>query len=87
MTYLLMVRYYNPLFKLWVEKTHRILTLQASSFSTDKVNRMGFSKFFKEKSDNMWNRGKDMIKYVLKRGGKMGTGFQVYCCTEVLLKY
>jgi len=51
--------------------------LMASSFSTDKVNRMGFSKFFKEKSDNMWNRGKDMIKYVLKRGGKMGTGFQI----------
>ena len=50
---------------------------QASSFSTDKVNRMGFSKFFMEKSDTMWGRGKDMIKYVLKRGGKMGTGFQV----------
>jgi len=51
--------------------------LMASSFNTDKVNRMGFSKFFMEKSDNMWNKGKDMIKYVLKRGGKMGTGFQI----------
>merc|ERR1712059_163435 len=28
-------------------------------------------------SDKMWNRGKDMMKYVLKRGGKMGTGFQI----------
>ena len=53
------------------------LKIQASSFSTDKVNRMGFSKFFMEKSDTMWSKGKDMIKYVLKRGGKMGTGFQV----------
>merc|ERR1711872_592863 len=51
--------------------------LMASSFSTDKVNRMGFSKFFMDKSDTMWKRGKDMIKYVLKRGGKMGTGFQI----------
>merc|ERR1712025_33517 len=51
--------------------------LMASHFSTDKVNRMGFSKFFMEKSDNMWQKGKDMMKYVLKRGGKMGTGFQL----------
>merc|ERR1712126_748436 len=51
--------------------------LMASHFSTDKVNRMGFSKFFMEKSDNMWKKGKDMMKYVLKRGGKMGTGFQI----------
>jgi len=51
--------------------------LMASHFSTDKVNRMGFSKFFMEKSDSMWKKGKDMIKYVLKRGGKMGTGFQI----------
>ena len=30
-----------------------------------------------EQSDKMWGRGKDMIKYVLKRGGKMGSAFQV----------
>ena len=53
------------------------LCLQASAFSTDKVNRMGFSKFFQEKSDGMWARGKEMMKYVLKRGGRMGTGFQL----------
>ena len=38
---------------------------------------MGFSKYFLEQSDKMWGRGKDMIKYVLKRGGKMGSAFQV----------
>ena len=38
---------------------------------------MGFSKYFMEQSDKMWGRGKDMIKYVLKRGGKMGSAFQV----------
>ena len=38
---------------------------------------MGFSKFFLEQSDKMWGRGKDMIKYVLKRGGRMGSAFQV----------
>merc|ERR1712083_271556 len=46
--------------------------LMGSQFSTDVVNKMGFSKFFTEKSDKMWNRGKDMINYVLKRGGKIG---------------
>merc|ERR1712055_454103 len=51
--------------------------LMASSFSTDAVNRMGFSKFFMEKSDKMWARGKGMMKYVLKRGGRMGTSFQI----------
>merc|ERR1712059_12395 len=51
--------------------------LMASSFSTDAVNRLGFSKFFMEKSDKMWARGKDMMKYVLKRGGRMGTSFQI----------
>jgi len=57
--------------------------LMASHFSTDKVNRMGFSKFFMEKSDNMWQKGKDMMKYVLKRGGKMGTGFQLANLTQI----
>merc|ERR1711934_877692 len=51
--------------------------LMSSSFSTDVKNRMGFSKFFMGHSDKMWARGKDMMKYVLKRGGRMGTGFQI----------
>merc|ERR1712117_820185 len=51
--------------------------LMSTAFSTDKVNRMGFSKYFKDQSDKMWAKGKDMIKYVLKRGGKMGSGFQI----------
>ena len=38
---------------------------------------MGFSKYFMDQSDGMWARGKDMIKYILKRGGKMGGNFQV----------
>ena len=54
-----------------------ICLLQSTAFSTDRTNRMGFSKHFMEQSDKMWGRGKDLIKYVLKRGGKMGTGFQV----------
>ena len=55
-----------------------ICLLQSTAFSTDRTNRMGFSKHFMEQSDKMWGRGKDLIKYVLKRGGKMGTGFQVH---------
>jgi len=51
--------------------------LMSSAFSTDKVNRMGFSKYFMDQSDGMWARGKDMIKYILKRGGKMGGNFQI----------
>merc|ERR1712126_785139 len=51
--------------------------VMSSSFSTDEKNRMGFSKYFREYSDKMWSRGKDMMKYVLKRGGHMGSDFQV----------
>merc|ERR1712098_332028 len=51
--------------------------IMSSSFSTDEKNRMGFSKYFREYSDKMWSRGKDMMKYVLKRGGHMGSDFQV----------
>merc|ERR1711872_1145428 len=51
--------------------------LMASHFNTDVVNRAGFSKLFMDHSDKMWSRGKDMMKYVLKRGGKMGTSFQI----------
>merc|ERR1712041_19482 len=51
--------------------------VMSSSFSTDEKNRMGFSKYFREYSDKMWSRGKDMMKYVLKRGGHLGSGFQV----------
>merc|ERR1711973_305320 len=51
--------------------------LMGSSFNTDVKNHMGFHKYFMEKSDKMWARGKDMMKYILQRGGKMGTGFQI----------
>jgi len=51
--------------------------LMSTSFNTDVINKNGFSKYFMEKSDKMWARGKDMMHYVLKRGGKMGNGFQI----------
>jgi len=51
--------------------------LMASTFNTDKKNHMGFHKYFMGKSEKMWTRGKDMMKYVLQRGGKMGNGFQI----------
>ena len=43
---------------------------------------MGFSNYFMDQSDKMWARGKDMIKYVLQRGGRMGNGFQV--CIDIV---
>ncbi|XP_023337830.1 uncharacterized protein LOC111708625 isoform X2 [Eurytemora carolleeae] len=51
--------------------------IMASSYNTDVKNHMGFHKLFMEKSDKMWARGKDMMQYVLQRGGKMGGGFQI----------
>merc|ERR1711962_846708 len=51
--------------------------LMASTFNTDKKNHMGFHKYFMGRSEKMWTRGKDMMKYVLQRGGKMGNGFQI----------
>ncbi len=54
-----------------------VFAVQASTFNTDVRNKMGFHKFFMEKSDAMWKRGKEMMKYILQRGGKMGNGFQV----------
>lgn len=51
--------------------------LMATQFSTDASNQMGFYKFLMGKSDKMWTRGKDMVKYITKRGGKMGSGFQI----------
>lgn len=51
--------------------------LMASHFNSDRLNRLGFSKYFMALSDKMWGRGKEVMKYVLKRGGKMGDGFQL----------
>lgn len=51
--------------------------LMATHFSTDTSNQMGFYKFLMGKSDKMWARGKDMVKYITKRGGKMGSGLQI----------
>ena len=38
---------------------------------------MGLYKLMWKHSDKMWSRGKDAMKYILKRGGKMGQHFQV----------
>merc|ERR1712080_424352 len=55
----------------------------ATHFNTDTSNQMGFYKFLMGKSDKMWARGKDMMKYITKRGGKMGAGFQVASRTSL----
>jgi len=59
------------------------LMLMATHFNTDTSNQMGFYKFLMGKSDKMWARGKDMMKYITKRGGKMGAGFQVASRTSL----
>jgi hypothetical protein len=33
---------------------------------------MGFNKLFKDYSDKMWENGKDLLKYIIKRGGRVG---------------
>jgi len=45
--------------------------LMASNFDTDAKNHLGFHKYLMEKSDNMWARGKDLMKYALTRGEKI----------------
>merc|ERR1711922_79496 len=40
--------------------------LMGSRFSTDVQNKMGFHNYFMEKSDSMWNRGKDLMKCRVK---------------------
>ncbi len=51
--------------------------LQSSLFNTDEVNRMGIHAYLRGFSDKMWDNGKSIIEYVLKRGGRMGTSFKV----------
>jgi hypothetical protein len=50
--------------------------IQGSYFSTDVVNRMGMHKMLTKHSNEMWKNGKDIMKYILERGGKMGTHFK-----------
>merc|ERR1711915_350920 len=45
--------------------------IMGSYYDTDAKNHLGFHKYFMAKSDKMWARGKDLMKYVLKRGEKV----------------
>ncbi len=51
--------------------------MKGSHFSSDEVNRMGLHKLMWDNSDRMWERGKETMKYILKRGGRMGQHFRV----------
>ena len=44
--------------------------LQGSNFNTDEVNRVGMPKLLQGYSDKMWEQGKSLLKYGLKRGAK-----------------
>jgi hypothetical protein len=48
---------------------------QSSQFDTDKTNRLGFHKMYKDHSSKMWNNAKDLLKFILKRGGRVGQGY------------
>ncbi len=52
--------------------------VMGSHFSSDEVNRLGMNNLMDGLSDKMWNRGKDTMKYILKRGGRMGSHFKVF---------
>jgi len=43
--------------------------LMSSHFKTYKMNRLGFSKLFREMSDSAWKDAIDLIHYVNSRGG------------------
>jgi len=58
------------------QDSFRFLVL-ASHFRTDQVNRMGLHNLMQSYSDDMWNRGKEVMSYILKRGGRMGSQFKV----------
>ena len=44
--------------------------IQGCNFNNDQVNRAGIPKLLQGYSDKMWEQGKSMLKYILKRGGK-----------------
>lgn len=44
--------------------------IMGSNFNSDEVNRAGIPKLLQGYSDKMWEQGKSMLKYILKRGGK-----------------
>lgn len=50
------------------------LLFQSSQFNTDQTNRLGSHKLYRDLSSKMWNNAKDLLKYILKRGGRVGQG-------------
>jgi len=44
--------------------------IMGSNFNTDEVNRVGIPKLLHSYSDKMWEQGKSLLKYGLKRGSR-----------------
>nr|ADD38162.1 Ferritin light chain, oocyte isoform [Lepeophtheirus salmonis] len=51
--------------------------VMASYFDSAEVNRMGFNKYIQGYSDKLWDNGKDILKYVLSRGGSADPNLKV----------
>ena len=48
------------------------ILFQSGKFDSDKVNKLGFNKLYRDYSSKMWENGKEILKYIIKRGGKTG---------------
>jgi len=48
-----------------------------SRFNEWKVNRKGFSGYFNKLSDAKWEQTKDLLKYMISRGGELTSNFSV----------
>lgn len=59
----------------------KLLSL-ASQFNTDKINRLGFHKFFQDYSDKMWENGKKILKYIVQRGGRVSSSLEGFKITD-----
>jgi len=58
----------NLLMKNHFQDSFRFM-IMGSNFNTDEVNRVGIPKLLQGYSDKMWEQGKSLLKYGLKRGG------------------
>jgi Ferritin-like domain len=59
-----------------------VMYLQSSQFNTDKTNRLGFHKFFRGYADKMWQNAKNVMKYIVQRGGRVGQSSDVFKITD-----
>lgn len=48
--------------------------MMSTHFSNYEMNRPGFEKLFRGLSDDKWEEGIELIKYITKRGGSMNFG-------------